>query len=95
MSIIEFNMMEARTSKRKQWRLVLCRENELEKEAGRTVICMCWGRGEMRRGVVVFVGIVCGCCCGGMWSVLEVKGSVMVILSHSGLILIVWIYSHK
>lgn len=49
----------------------------------------------MRRGVVAFVGIVCGCCCGGMWSVLEVKGSVMVILSHSGLILIVWIYSHK
>lgn len=49
----------------------------------------------MRRGVVVFVGIVCGCCCGGMRGVLEVKGSVMVILSHSGLILIVWIYSHK
>ena len=77
MSIIEFNMMEARTSKRKQWRLVLCRENELEKEAGRTVICMCWGRGGMRRGGIVFVDIVCGCGCGDMWGVLEVKRSMM------------------
>lgn len=89
MSIIEFNMMEARTSKRKQWRLVLCRENELEKEAGRTVICMCWGRSGMGRGVIVFVGIVCGCGIGDMRGVLGVKRSVMVVLSHSSLILII------
>ena len=77
MSIVEFNMMETRTSKRKQWRLVLCRENELEKEAGRTVICVCWGRGGERGGVIVFVGIVCGCGIGDMRGVLEVKRSVM------------------
>lgn len=95
MSIVEFNMMETRTSKRKQWRLVLCRENELEKEAGRTVICVCWGRGGMRREVIVFVGVMCGCGCGGMRGVLGVKRGMMLIPSHSSLILIVWIYSHK
>lgn len=77
MSIVEFILIETRTSKRKQWRLVLCRENELEKEAGRTVICMCWGRGGMRRGGIVFVDIVCGCGCGDMRGVLEVKRSMM------------------
>ena len=77
MSIVEFNMMEARTSKRKQWRLVLCRENELEKEAGGTVICACWGRSGMRGEVIVFVGVMCGCGCGGMRGVLGVKRSMM------------------
>ena len=87
--------METRTSKRKQWRLVLCRENELKEEAGRTVICAYWGRGGVWRGVIVFVGIVCGCCCGDMQSVLGVKGSVVLILSYSDLILIIWIYYYK
>ena len=77
MSIVELILMQTRTSKRKQWRLVLCRENELEKEAGRTVICMCWGRGGMRRGGIVFVGTVCGCGIGDMWGVLGVKRSMM------------------
>ena len=49
----------------------------------------------MGRGVIVFVGIVCGCGIGDMRGVLEVKRSVMLIPSHSSLILIVWIHNYK
>ena len=43
----------------------------------------------MRRGAIVFGGIVCSCGYGDMWGVLEVERSVMLIPSHSSLILII------